>query len=344
MNPKNSPKSIRGVTLIELMIALVLGLLIVAAGIGIFISNKQVFRATENLSRMQENGRVGFELMARELRVAGASACSREIPIVNVLRPHAAYGIDWSTGVRGYDGNEALSVAPFGSATGQRVAATDAIDLRSIQGGEVAVTDHQPTAASFKVSTNDHGLLDGDIVIVCDYEQASIFQVTNAQSGINNTIVHQRATGGSVPGNCSKGLGWADPPDCSTNGKAYAYGPNSTIAKLKASAWYIGVSGSDPARRSLYEVQLSRNNDGTPGTLRQEIAEGIVDMQLQYLVPGSPDYVDASAVTAAQWPQVSAARVVLTMESTEQVGVDAAGATSLERQLAHVVTLRNRNP
>src|SRR3546814_6831601 len=119
MNRKTFPKSLqraRGVTLIELMIALVLGLLVVAAAIGIFLSNKQVFRTTDNLSRMQENARIGFELMARDLRMAGASACSREIPIVNVLKPNSAYGTDWSTGVRGYEQGESFAAAAFGTA------------------------------------------------------------------------------------------------------------------------------------------------------------------------------------------------------------------------------------
>src|SRR3546814_6383662 len=120
--------------------------------------------------------------------------------------------------------------------------------------------------------------------MVCDYEQASIFQVTNAQAGINNTVVHNTGGGVAVPGNCSKGLGWSDPVNCSTNGTPYAYGPNSTIAKLKAAAWYIGVSDSNANRRSLYQVQMIRKSDGTPGSLRQEIAEGVVNMQMQYLV------------------------------------------------------------
>src|SRR3546814_18415209 len=98
--------------------------------------------------------------------------------------------------------------------------------------------------------------------MVCDYEQASIFQVTNAQAGINNTVVHNTGGGVAVPGNCSKGLGWSDPVNCSTNGTPYAYGPNSTIAKLKAAAWYIGVSGSNANRRSLYQVQMIRKSDG----------------------------------------------------------------------------------
>src|SRR3546814_4817901 len=139
MNRKTFPKSLqraRGVTLIELMIALVLGLLVVAAAIGIFLSNKQVFRTTDNLSRMQENARIGFELMARDLRMAGASACSRKIPIVNVLKPNSAYGTDWSTGVRGYEQGESFAAAAFGTAAGDRVTGTDAIDLRSVRSEE----------------------------------------------------------------------------------------------------------------------------------------------------------------------------------------------------------------
>src|SRR3546814_8665268 len=67
---------------------------------------------------------------------------------------------------------------------------------------------------------------------------------------------------------------------------------------------------------------MIRKSDGTPGSLRQEIAEGVVNMQLQYLVPGGSDYVDASSVTATDWPSVSAARVVLTLESNERVGIE----------------------
>ena len=109
-----------GMTLIELMISLVLGLLVVGAAIGMFVSNRQVFRATDNLSYVQENGRVAFELLARELRQAGGTPCSRNIPIVNVLNNTAAWGTNWGDGVRGYDGTQAFAAAPFGSAAGAR--------------------------------------------------------------------------------------------------------------------------------------------------------------------------------------------------------------------------------
>lgn len=325
-----------GMTLIELMISLVLGLLVVGAAIGMFVSNRQVFRATDNLSYVQENGRVAFELLARELRQAGGTPCSRNIPIVNVLKNTAAWGTNWGDGVRGYDGTQAFAAAPFGSAAGARVSGTDAIDLRSGESGEVTVVDHHAPSAQFKVNTNAHGLEDGDIVMVCDFIQASIFQITSANPS-NVTIVHN--PGGSVsPGNCSKGLGWADPPLCTPNGTPYSYGPNSVIARLRATGWYIGVSGSNSNRRSLYQVRMVNSGSG-PGSVRQEIAEGVHDMQLEYLMVGDTAYLPAASVT--DWSRVSAVRVVLTMRSSENAGT---GNAPLERTIAHTVTLRNRNP
>lgn len=328
-----------GVTLIELMISLVLGLLVTAAAIGIFASNKQVFRSTENLSRLQENARVAYELMAREVREAGGNPCSSNVPIVNVVKPSANdWWRDWSNGVRGYDETIAFAGAPFGAGAGGRVSETDAIELRSGAPGEVTVTDHKPNSAQFKVSTNNHGLSDGDIVMVCDFVQGSIFQVTGAQSGINDTVVHNPGGGVADPGNCSKGLGWANPPDCSTNGKSYAYGPNSTIAKLRVTAWYIGNNARAGGNgRSLYHTVI-RNNGGAVQVQNQEVTEGVQDMQIQYLVPGSANYVDASDIT--DWPKVSAARIVLTMQGQDRVGTD---GSRLGRTVEHVVTLRNRN-
>lgn len=325
-----------GMTLIELMISLVLGLLVVAAAIGIFMSNKRVFRSTENLSRLQENARVAYELMAREIREAGGNPCSRNLPMVNVLNnPGANWWSNWGDGVHGYDNIQPFGGAAFGSGAGGRVSGTDAIELRSGAPGEVTVIDHKPNSAQFKVNTNDHGLADGDIVMVCDFVQASIFQITNAQDGINNTVVHNTGTG--TPGNCSKGLGWADPPVCTTNGKPYAYGPNSTIARLRATAWYVGNNGR--GGRSLYQSSI-RNSGGSISTLNQEITEGVQDMQIQYLLPtpGATSYVDAASIT--DWPKVSAVRIVLTMQGSDNVGTDGG---KLVRQVEHVVTLRNRN-
>lgn len=70
-------RRVSGFSLIELMVSLVLGLLVAGAALAIFQSNQATYRSNEGLNRVQENARVAFELMSRDIRAAGGSACSR---------------------------------------------------------------------------------------------------------------------------------------------------------------------------------------------------------------------------------------------------------------------------
>lgn len=65
-----------GFSLIELMIALVLGLMVIGAAFVVFQSNRNSFRATEGINRIQESARVAFELMSADIRSAGGGGCS----------------------------------------------------------------------------------------------------------------------------------------------------------------------------------------------------------------------------------------------------------------------------
>ena len=65
-----------GFSLVELMIAMVLGLLVMGAAFAVFMSNQNTYRANEGLNRIQEATRTAFELMSRDIRAAGGSACS----------------------------------------------------------------------------------------------------------------------------------------------------------------------------------------------------------------------------------------------------------------------------
>ena len=78
MTPSHSPLRSRasGFGLIELMISLVLGLLVLGAAFAVFQSNQATYRSNEGINRIQESARVAFELISRDLRAAGGSACS----------------------------------------------------------------------------------------------------------------------------------------------------------------------------------------------------------------------------------------------------------------------------
>lgn len=61
----------RGLTLIELMVAMVLGLLVLLAVIQILVSTRDSHRFQSNLARMQENGRFVVEKMTQAIRMNG---------------------------------------------------------------------------------------------------------------------------------------------------------------------------------------------------------------------------------------------------------------------------------
>jgi type IV pilus assembly protein PilW len=74
--PKVCRSAVSGFGMIEMMVALVLSLLVVAAALAVSQANQTIFRVNQGLSRIQEGARAAFELMSSDLRAAGGTACS----------------------------------------------------------------------------------------------------------------------------------------------------------------------------------------------------------------------------------------------------------------------------
>ncbi len=64
-----------GLSLIEIMIALLIGAFLIGGVLQIFIGSKQTYRMQENLSRLQENGRFALDFLAKDIRSAGYREC-----------------------------------------------------------------------------------------------------------------------------------------------------------------------------------------------------------------------------------------------------------------------------
>ncbi len=326
------PLRMRGFTLIELMIAMLLGLLVVAAAGAIFVSNRQTYLATESLGRVQESARVAFELMARDLREAGGNPCDRRVEIASVVDPGmTAWWADWgrpgSQPVIGYGSGSTVAGLPSSGGVGEWTGGSDVIELKSASAG-VAVESHTAGTAMFAVESADAGLAAGDLAVVCDYTHASLFEVSSVAGGTNPTISHD------ISGNnCTRGLGL--PVNCDGGtGTIYIYPANSTVAKVSSTRWYVG--NNDEGGTSLFR-QTRRSS--AAGEASEEVVRGVVGMELDYLLPGATGYVAASAVPALQWNEVVAVRVVLDLEGDDRVG---SNGQRIERRLAYVASLRNR--
>jgi type IV pilus assembly protein PilW len=343
---------LRGLTLIELMISIVLGLLIVIVAITVLLSNRQVYASTESLGRIQENTRTAFELMARDVREAAGNACESSLPLVNVLNGSTSnWWTDFTGGLTGYDGGTASPGLAFGTSGVTRIAGTDAIDLKSAVSSGITIEDHQPASADFKLNTSAHGINPGDVVMACDFDHAAIFQISGASPGTNPNVVHNTGTIGTGPGNTTKCLSMTGV--CSPTG--YAFGckggdtlPSgcpaerwpATIAKLRMTRWFVG--NNSRGGQSLYQASL-QNIGGSLSIVNNEVVEGVRNMQLTYLVDGTSAYVDANPAVGppVDWSKVLSVRINLRMEGEGRTGTD---GNPLQRDLIHTVAIRNRAP
>lgn len=61
----------RGLTLVELMIALTLGLIVIAALVAVFMGSNRNFRQNEALATVQDNARFALDALSRDLAMAG---------------------------------------------------------------------------------------------------------------------------------------------------------------------------------------------------------------------------------------------------------------------------------
>lgn len=349
----------RGLSLIELMIALVLGLVVSAAAGGIFLANKRVYASTETLNRIQENTRVSFEIMARDLREAGGNPCGGGVPIVSQLvAGNTTWWQQYDDGLHGYPAGTAAPGTTSGSGTAQRVADTDAIDLHLANNGDIRVLQHDNPSANLRVNSAG-GIEDGDILLVCNNTFAFVFEATGVNSA--GGVVGVQHNGGGSDGNCGqefqyernctggasgdKGYCFLVPAGSSVNPNCdkHARSP-ATVVQVQSFRWYIGNNGR--GGRSLYRATLENaNGAATPNVVETvEIAEGVTDMQLRYRSNGGAGFVAAGAV--ANWAAVNAVQVNLTVAGVEGAlqgaYVEGTDGAALSRELTHVVALRNK--
>ena len=337
----------RGLALVELMISLVLGLVIIGAVTGIMLSNMQGFRTTRGLSQVQDAARVGFELLARDIRQAGNVPCGNDITIVNILNPANGAGAtpwqyDWDNAVKGFDGDTALS-----GVTNQ-IAGTESLVMLSGQASDTYMEEYSSTtnSANFVVgssSPNGHSLNEGDILLVCNEKLGTIFQMTNGSGAASGKIVSN--TGNRFqPGNCSKGFGEFFGA-CTVNGVRADYAPNTVVAQLSSTAWYLGDNGRpDEGGRSLYMVRLS-NTAGDAALSRIEIASGVTDLSFRYRLVDTADFEDSDTITAAnRWADVNAIEVSMSLFSQDQnISTSNLDEGRLGRSFTSVVAIRNRS-
>ena len=75
----------RGLTLIELLIAMLIGTLLILGATSMFIANKRVYKEVDYQGRLAENARFAIEMITRDIRMAGFVGCAVQQEVFNRL-------------------------------------------------------------------------------------------------------------------------------------------------------------------------------------------------------------------------------------------------------------------
>ena len=153
----------RGFSLIELMIAMLLGLIVGAGLISLILTSSRVNAVQLALSRLQESGRIAIDMIAADLRLAGRMPCGSHVApqiFSEALAAHITgaplnaapsaaaiegqpYDLDRGVFLAGSQCTgskcvplltKALGVPQPGLATGDRVPGTDVLTVRYLSG------------------------------------------------------------------------------------------------------------------------------------------------------------------------------------------------------------------
>jgi len=289
-------RSQRGLSLIELMVGMVLGLLLLGAVLQVYLSTKMTFNTQDQKSALEEGGRYALEFIARDVRMAGLTGCSSrfmpnsQLLVRNHLNGAAAFPLEFMTAVRGFEANssgpgQTLSLAASDPAPGGTWNATlpAAVAALAVPGSDVLLISGMsaqtwPLVDPFTQGSQifvqpGNDIAQGDIVFVTDCSQGFVFQATNVtQAGGKTNIVGGR--GGAVPGNADA-IAEQGP-----NGGAFRQG--AMVARASSVAYFIG-RGANGAPALFRASLLPPDNNAVARQLRaEELISGIESMQLLY--------------------------------------------------------------
>ena len=339
----------QGVNLIELMVALAIGLFLLLALVQIFTAGRQSANSSMSLARVQENGRFALELLKPPLRMAGLNTfCAGNLVVRNHLNMTCDASVNFifdpASSILGweYDGTgpsdafayEEDDLDPDGAdpalwtsvdAAGTELELPAFLENLVVPGSDVLLirraepvpgitaTGASGQGASTIALTLAHALAPASVLLVTDCATgADIFQNSSA-AGLNL---------GRGVGDCAApGPGNVDP---APNSWSTQYGDNMQIFSQRIEVYFVGLDAAS-GEPGLYRMNLGT---GMTGVTIDPLVDGIENMQLRFGIsfagddatnPGSGQAVDMwlGADQVNDWGLVVALRVSLLSRSAD---------------------------
>lgn len=367
-----------GLTLVELMVAMALALAIIA-GVGyIYIQGKDGFRYQDNQARLQENARLVYTIISRDLLMAGHFGCAKpavdtNLGVSNVRitasQPVMTNDTSWletdedqtnrsrefdpGNIVRGFDNGTGWQVPT--SISSKRLAGTDTIiivrggdEFRHLTGPVTNEAEFSIASALPGVTTN--GRLRPMVISSCSH--AEIIKPTIRSGGLSFSVANTF--------NKNEAATVADTfSEENTLRQAATYNNLSTVTTFEPVTYFVGLAKGSNGRDvpSLHRGTIIHNSSTDTSVGRWDtpdvVVEGVESLRFRYLRPERGGALETAAeITAANaWAEVSGVHVDVTLVSdsdgvrTEETTQTVGGTSVTDRRLrlttSFVIQLRN---
>lgn len=336
MTPIRPIRKQGGLSLVELIIAIALGLVITLGVTQVYLSGSTTYRQTQGLGHAQETTRFVSAILKPEIRSAGSFGCLAEMgrPLNNVVdnRLNGALPVPINESIRGWEysnsgpgdqiqfGGVADNIADADWSTGNgdplpnelsgsSVANSDLFIINALAPISSPLQPGNPQNGNNLNLANSSNLPAGSVVLATtgDCSLGELFQSTNNQNATTITMAGNNV----APGN---------------NGNTFnlSYDEDTRIYEFVSTAYYVGIGTSgEPA---LFRRRL------TPLQNPQELVSGVESIQVVYGVDtANNDDIDAyvSADQVTNWDNVRSVRVAVLARSQDEV-LDEINARSFE--------------
>ena len=303
-----SPYRQAGLSLIELMVAMLISLILLGGVLQVFLSSKDIYRTNTAVARVQEAGRFATEFIAFDVRQAGYKGECLGEPLAHLdlsskdIDTKNIYSV--TPPMQGWDNTKPVT---FDIAESTRPD-TDAFVVKYAgDGTEYEPNGNNQAGAKIIKVKGETGAYSGKIVMVANSTGCDLFQNLND----SNAAVFQTNGNNKIPGNDGTGM-------------SQAYNEKFTAYSLSSATYFIR---ENVGRLPSLVRKVPTPNDTTKEFGEEELVDGIIDMQVTYGLDKDGDrladeYVKAgtnnlTATGAGDWDKVVSARVSILAISPE---------------------------
>lgn len=286
-----------GLSLVELMISLLLGVILMGGVVHIFLSSQATFHTQQGLSRVQESGRLAMEFVSEDIRMAGYMGClDKSLQPESSIASPDAFWENFAEPIRGYRASSVPTA--LSGLSPSPLAGSELVVVRSAKGAMHYLTQAN-AVGEFKVqagSVNGVSLKADQPAVVSSCVAARIFKPSAVVAGGSvtaaTTISHSGTWGGG------------------------SYNPSESFEAgaemIPVSTTVYFVANNPAGQPALYQK--------TDGQASMELIEGVESMAFQFGVDTNNDGVVNqyyATQSVPDWQQVSSARVRLLVRSNE---------------------------